>query len=139
MKRTVALGESIRRLGGEEGFGLVEALVAAIILAVGLMAVAGLSMSTAGHGRVSEWQTHQAMAGRLALASAHQAGFDSVSSRTASYEVGGHVFEVKIAVTRLTARVKEVEAEVSGVGRVRARTFTTRLYAARQLPVPLGG
>lgn len=121
---------------GQAGFGLVEALLAAIILAFGLLAVAGLTMTTAGHERLARWQTDQAMAAQLALAEAHQADFDSVASRKTTIEVGGHSYGVAITVTDVSVRVKQVSVEVEGVGPLDARTYTTRLYAPRQLPGP---
>jgi len=120
----------------EAGFGLVEALIAAIVLAIGLMAVAGLSMTTAGHERLARWQSDQAMAAQLALARAYQQDFDSVSSGSTDIDVGEHTYRVTLAVTDISARVKQVDAAVSGVGPLDSKTFSTRLYAPRQLPGP---
>ena len=117
--------------GGEVGFGLVEALVAAIILAVGLLAVAGLSSSTSGHERLARWQTHQALAGQAALTRAYEQPFDSLRSGITAIVVGGHAYGVSITVTELSPRVKEVSAEVAGVGTLGPRTFLTRVYAPR--------
>ena len=125
-----------KRIDGEAGFGLVEALLAAIILAFGLLAVAGLSMTTAGHERLARWQTDQAMAAQLVLAQAYQQDFDSVSSGSADIAVGEHTYRVILTVTDISSRVKQVDAAVSGVGPLEGKTFSTRLYARRQLPSP---
>ena len=134
MKRAV---ERVRKhIKGEGGFGLVEALVAAIILAFGLLAVAGLSMTTAGHERLARWQTDQATAAQLALAQAYRQDFDSLSSGSTDIDVGGHTYRITLTVRDISARVKEVDAAVSGVGRLDSKTFSTRLYAPRPLPSP---
>ena len=123
----------------EQGFGLVEALIAAVILAIGLLAIAGLSVSTAGQGNVARWQTDQAIVAQSVLEEAHRRGFDGLTADwERSISVGGREYAVAATVTKLSARVKEVTASVSGVGPLRERTFTTRVYAPRQLPAPGG-
>jgi type II secretory pathway pseudopilin PulG len=117
--------------GNREGFGLVEVLVAAIILSFGLLAVAGLSVSTAGQERLARWQTDQALAAQFALAEAYQADFDSVASGSSDIEVGEHTYRVKLTVTDISSRVKQVDAAIAGVGPLDSRTFSTRLYAQR--------
>jgi Tfp pilus assembly protein PilV len=124
------------RIHSEAGFGLVEALIAAIILAFGLLAVAGLSMTTAGHERLARWQTDQAMAAQLALAQAYRRDFDSLSSGSADIDVGEQTYRITLTVTDISARVKQVDATVSAVGPLDSKTFSTRLYAPRQLPSP---
>ncbi len=134
MKRAV---ERVRKhIDGEAGFGLVEALIAAIILSFGLLAVAGLSMTTAGHERLARWQSDQAMAAQLALARAYRQDFDSLSSGSTNIDVGGHTYRINLTVADISARVKQVDAAVSGVGPLDSTTFSTRLYAPRQLPSP---
>lgn len=134
MKR---VAERVREhINGEAGFGLVEALIAAIILTFGLLAVAGLSMTTAGHERLARWQSDQAMAAQLALAQAHRQDFDSLSSGSTDIDVGEHTYRITLTVRDISARVKEVDAAVSGVGPLDSKTFSTRLYAPRPLPSP---
>ena len=129
--------ERVRRhIDGEAGFGLVEALLAAIILAFGLLAVAGLTMTAAGHERLARWQSDQAMAAQLALAQAYRQDFDSLSSDFTDIDVGEHTYRITLTVTDISARVKQVDAAVSGVGPLDGRTFSTRLYAPRQLLSP---
>jgi len=129
--------ERVRRhIDGEAGFGLVEALLAAIILAFGLLAVAGLSVTTAGHERLARWQSDQAMAAQLALAQAYQQDFDSLSSGFTDIDVGEQTYRITLTVTDISARVKQVDAAVSGVGPLDSKTFSTRLYAPRQLLSP---
>lgn len=129
MKEAVTKARAV--IGSNEGFGLVEALVAAIILSFGLLAVAGLSASTAGQERLARWQTDQAMAAQLALSEAYQADFDSVASGSSDVHVGEHTYRVKLTVTDVSSRVKQVDAAIAGVGPLDSRTFSTRLYAPR--------
>ena len=51
-------------------------------------------------------------------------------------DVGEHRYRIKLTVTDISARVKQVDAAVSGVGPLDSKTFSTRLYEPRQLPGP---
>ena len=125
-----------KTLGNEQGFGLIEALVAVMILAFGILAVTGLTMATAAQGRLAEYRTQQALAGQLALAATQQQAFSEVADTTRSITVGEHTFVVELTVTDdpSSARVKVVQAEVPGVGTVGSRFFSTKLYARKPLP-----
>lgn len=136
MERLVA--RTRKTAGNSEGFGLVEVLIAAIILSFGLLAVAGLSVSTAGQERLARWQTDQALAAQLALAEAYQADFDSVTTGSSDVQVGEHTYRVNMTVTDVSGRVKQVDAAVAGVGPLDSRTFSTRLYAPRSPEALLG-
>jgi Tfp pilus assembly protein PilV len=127
----------VRRLAtGDEGFGLVEALIAVTILVIGLLAVSGLSLAAATQARVADWQAEQAEAGQVAIESVQMSGFAAAASRTDTVTIDGHDYVVSITVTALNGRVKDVQAQVSAVGSLPARTFSTRLYLPRSLPAP---
>ena len=129
------------KLGDEGGFGLIEALISSMILGFGLLAVAGMSMWTAQQGRLAEWRTDQALAAQLELSKIQQdvrkLGFSTITDTERSLAVGDQTFVVSTTVSLVSSRVKEVGIEVSGVGSVGSRTFTTRVYAPRQLPGPV--
>jgi len=129
------------KLGDEGGFGLIEALISSMILGFGLLAVAGMSMSTAQQRRLAEWRTDQALAAQLELSKVQQdvrkLGFSSITDTERSLAVGDRTFVVSTTVSLVSSRVKEVQIDVSGVGNVDSRTFTTRVYAPRQLPGPV--
>ena len=129
------------KLADETGFGLAEALVSSMILGFGLLAVAGMSMSTARQGRLAEWRTDQVLAAQLELSKVQQdvrrLGFSAIADTERSLAVGYRTFVVSTTVSLVSSRVKEVRIEVSRVGTVGSRTFTTRVYAPRQLPGPV--
>ena len=129
------------KLGDEGGFGLVEALVSSMILGFGLLAVAGMSMSTARQGRLAEWRTDQALAAQLELSKVQQdvrkLGFSTITDTERSLAVGDQTFVISTTVSLVSSRVKEVQIQVSGVGSMGSRTFATRVYAPRQLPGPV--
>ena len=139
--RRAMVGYMRSKLEEQGGFSLAEALVSSMILGFGLLAVAGMSMSTARQGRLAELRTDQALAAQLLLAEIHQEirlqGFSSVSSTERSVSVGERIVLVTTTVSLVSSRVKEVRIEVSPVGSVGSRTFTTRVYAPRQLPGPV--
>ncbi len=129
------------KLADEGGFGLAEALVSSMILSFGLLAVAGMSMSTAQQRRLAERRTELALAAQLELSKVQQdvrkLGFSSITDTERSLAVGDRTFVVTTTVSLVSSRVKEVRIEVSRVGSVGSRTFTTRVYAPRQLPGPV--
>ncbi len=127
----------VRRLAtSEDGFGLVEALIAVTILVIGLLAVSGLSLAAAAQARVSDWQADQATAGQMAMEALQMGGFAAATSRTDTVTIDGNAYVVGITVTEVNSRIKQVQAQVPAVGSLPARTFTTRLYLPRALPAP---
>ena len=63
-------------------------------------------------------------------------GWDAAASHMDTATVSGHDYAVKVEVSRISTRVKEVTIAVAGVGDVDSRTFTTRMYKPRPLPDP---
>jgi len=131
MSRLAACSEHI---GNEEGFGLVEALIAITILVIGLVAVSGLTLASGDQARIAKWRSDQATAGQLALEASEQLGYGSAASGADTITVGGHEYVVAVTVTTISWRVKQVTAQVAAVGEVGPRSFTTRLY--RPTPMP---
>jgi prepilin-type N-terminal cleavage/methylation domain-containing protein len=125
------------RIADERGFGLVEALIALTILAIGLVAVCGLSLATAAQARIANWRTRQATAAQIVLEDVQKDGWDSAVSRADTVSLSGHDYTVTIGVTDISSRVKQVTVVVRGVGDMDSRIFTTRLYKPRPLPDPV--
>lgn len=127
----------IARLANEDGFGLVEALIAVTILVIGLVAVSGLTLASGDQANIAKYRSDQAMAGQLALEAAEQLGYGSAASTVDTITLGGHAHVVTLTVADVSWRVKQVTAQVAAVGEVGARTFTTRLYRPNPLPKAL--
>lgn len=119
---------------GQEGFGLIELLIAITILAIGLMAVAGIALAVASQTRLATYQTDQALAAQEVLERMQAKGYASATDTTENLSFGNRSYTVTVTVTQPSSRVKEVAAQVSGIGPLNSRTFTTRLYQPRQLP-----
>jgi hypothetical protein len=100
-----------------------------------------MSMSTAQQSRLAERRTDLALTAQLELSKlqrdVRKLGFSSITDTERSLAVGDRTFVVSTTVSRVSSRVKEVRIEVSRVGSVGSRTFTTRVYAPRQLPGPV--
>jgi Tfp pilus assembly protein PilV len=127
---------SATQMKTDDGFGIVEALIALTILVIGVLAVSGLTLASAAQARIADWQADQATAGQLALEEVQRQGFAAAASGADTVTISGHDFVVTLTVTSLTPRVKQVQAQVAGVGDLSAQTFTTRLYRVRSLPAP---
>lgn len=127
-----------RVLGDERGIGLIEVMIALIILSIGLLSLAGIAMSVGAQTRLSTWQTDQALAAQEVLEAYQRAGYGTATDGTRTVEIGNRTYTVATTVTDVAPRVKEVEATVSHASRgdISPRTFTTRLYMPRPLPSP---
>lgn len=134
MKRT---WHRFRRVtDGEEGFGLVETLIALTILVVGLLAVTGLTMAAATQARIADWRADMTAAGLLALEDVRLEDFTTLTSRSDTFAIGGHDYPVAITVTPLSTRLKEVRVVVAGAGTLAPDTLVTRVQRPRPLPMP---
>ncbi|MEN8143860.1 MAG: prepilin-type N-terminal cleavage/methylation domain-containing protein [Gemmatimonadota bacterium] len=118
----------------EGGFGLVEAMVAIIILAVGLVSVAGISFGTMSLIQTSSDMTDQTMAGHLALESVQRGGYAAAVSGTDTVTINYQDYPVALTVTNVSATMKQVTAVVSGSGSASMRTFITRIGEERPTP-----
>ncbi len=125
------------RLADESGFGLVETLIALTILVIGLIAVSGLSLASADQARIANWRSQQATAAQLALETVQQNGWGGASSGYDTITVAGHDYVVKVSITKVTSRIRDVTVAVDAVGDVGSRAFTTRLYKPRPLPAEI--
>ena len=121
---------------GEEGFGLVETLIALTILVVGLLAVTGLTMAAATQARIADWRADMTAAGLLALEDVRLEDFTTLTSRSDTFAIGGRDYPVAITVTPLSTRLKEVRVVVAGAGTLAPDTLVTRVQRPRPLPMP---
>ena len=124
------------QVSGQSGFGLVEALIALTILVIGLVAVTGLSLASATQARIANWRSEQSTAAQLVLESVQEDGWAAVSGYD-TVNVSGHDYVVKVSISDVTSRVRQVTVAVDAVGDVGSRTFTSRLSKPRPLPDPL--
>jgi hypothetical protein len=76
-----------------------------------------------------------ATAGQLTIETVQFRGYDSAINRTDTVSVGGQDYPVTLTVTRISGRVREVQAVVDGTGPAAVRTFTARVYRPRSLPM----
>ncbi len=124
------------RARGQEGFGLIEAIVAIVIGAIGLLAVAGLQLASATQARIAESRTTQAFCAQQVFEEVHREGYAAAVSRTYTATVDGRSYTVTVNVSNSALKVKRVIAQVPAMGSVNARTFEMRIYEPR--PVPAG-
>jgi type IV pilus assembly protein PilV len=118
----------------EKGFGLVEVLIAVVILAFGLLALAGVSLSTAHQTRGAAYDTDHAMAAQELLdAMAQDYSGVSVGSSDTTVTVAGVSYTVSQTVTQASSRLKSVQLIVSGGAGAAPDTFVTRLHAPMSL------
>jgi hypothetical protein len=130
------------RIRSDQGFGIVETLIAFTILVIGLLAVSGLTLASSTQARVADRWNDVATAGQIAIEMVQFRGYDSATNRTDTVSVSGKDYPVTLTVTRISSRVREVQAVVDASGPASMRTFTARVHRPRSLPMPydsLGG
>jgi Tfp pilus assembly protein PilV len=125
------------KLEDDSGFGLVETLIALTILVIGLIAVSGLSLASASQARIANWRSQQAAVAQMVLEDVQSDGWSSAVSAVHTINVAGHDYPVKVGVSRVSSRVKQVTIAVAGVGDVDAVVYRTLLYKPRPLPDPV--
>lgn len=124
------------RLRGEDGFGLVEAIIAIVIFAIALLAIGGISLSVSGLTRISIVRTDQALATQMVLEDAEEAGYTAVTSGTEQVAVGEHTYTVERTITDVAPRLKEIEVVVQGRAGVGPDTTRSRIHKKRSMPTP---
>lgn len=128
-------GRFRRSIDDQGGFGLVEALVAVTVLVIGLLAVSGLTLSTAAQARVADLRTDQAIAAQMSFERLRSDGFTNAESGVDTVVTGGREFFVTTVVTEVNKRTKTVSATVAAAsGGLTERTYATALHAPRSLP-----
>lgn len=122
------------RFQAQAGFGLIEALVAIVIFALGTLVVAGLALAAGHYATKASIDTDQSLVASQLFAELRQEDFGVVASGTQSLSVGDHVYSVDVVVAQPSADVKSVEAVVAGVGPFSPDTFRTRLHRSGGYP-----
>lgn len=127
-----------RRRAGIRGFTLVEVLVAVLVLSVGVLGVAGLTLGVAGESRRSARVTARTLAAQRALDSIRRVGFGAVVDGRSTLLLDGAEWTVTWQVVREAAGLKRVDVRVStGPGAERGRPFAAaRLH---RMPTLSGG
>jgi prepilin-type N-terminal cleavage/methylation domain-containing protein len=119
----------------ENGFGLVETMIAITILVIGLLAVSGLSLATAAQARISDLRSDQMVAGQATIEAVRRTDFGSVASGVDTVASGGRTLIVSTTVVKLGQRAKQVTVDVTPVsGPITSRSFSTVLHNPRSLP-----
>ena len=120
----------------EAGFGLVEALIAAVILAVGLLAIAGIALGVASQTQSAAYTTDQDMAGQQVLEVTSVGGYGAVPSGTkdTTVTIGSSSFTVTRVVTQVASGVKRVEVQMPGRGQRPPDTMMTYLHLEKSPP-----
>jgi Tfp pilus assembly protein PilV len=127
------------RIADTSGLGLIEVIVAMLILSVGMMAIAGISLQVGTQNKLSTSQTDQSLAAQQVMETLQQAGYAATTNGADTVTVGNRRYLVRRAVTTPTSRVKLVQLTVSAVtanGLTTPRVYTSRIYESRQLPAP---
>lgn len=116
------------------GFGLVEVLVAVVVLAVGLLGVAAVAAGVAGLTLDASRETDRALVARQLLDSIRRAGYRSAVSGTAAPVQSGRTWPSSWTVTEESRGVRRVDLRVEADGRTRGLDLSTRLHREPGLP-----
>jgi type II secretory pathway pseudopilin PulG len=123
-----------QRLQDSSGMGLIEVLAALIIMSVGMLAIAGISLQVGAQNRWSTWQTDQALAAQQVMERLQRIGYTAVGSGTDTISVGNRRYVVNRVVGQPAPRVKRVQLTVLSSQGAAPRTFVSRIYQTRPLP-----
>lgn len=120
----------------QAGFGLVEAMVAILVLSVGLIAVAGITLAVAQQSRASTYTTEQTMVGQEVMESYLDEGFGGLTagSTDSTVAVGPRTYDLEIVVTDVGPRARRVELSVSGQENTGAVSLSSLVHKPRPVP-----
>lgn len=121
---------------GQAGVTLLELLVAIVILAVGLLALAGMAGAVATQTRMGGNVTGQTAAAQEVLEDLQTMDFGDVSSGSRQVTVASYTYTVSYQVTQPRTNLKEVVAVVEGTRELPPDTLRT-LVANREGPAPI--
>jgi len=126
------------RIRDEAGLGLVEVMVSMIILSVGMLAIAGISLQVGTQTALATSQTDQSLAAQQVMERLQSSRYTNVSSGSDTVTIANRRYLVTRSVSTPTTRVKLIQLTVTAAGnrgrRTAARVYTGRIYDARQLP-----
>lgn len=129
------LGRTLRtRLDDRRGIGLIEVLVALVIMSFGMLAIAGISLHVGSQTQLSTWQTDQAMVAQQVMERLQRVNYAAIASGTDTVSVGNRTYVVNRLVSQPAPRVKRVQLTVLSSQRAAPRVFVSRIYETRQLP-----
>lgn len=117
----------------EAGFGLVEVLVALIVLSVGLLGVGGLALVASQHTERASSRTGQELAAQRVIEGLLEQGYAGLSDETGAgpmdttITVKGDSYTVTKEVEQASFRVRRIVAEVHGTTFSDPITRTTRI------------
>lgn len=125
-----------RKRGGDAGFGLVEAIVAILVFGVGLLAVAGMTLSVAGQSRASTYSTEQTMTAQELLEYHLDKGYAGLTTGTSDTTVvmDSRSYDVQIVVTDQGPRARKVELTVSGHEDTAPISVSSLVHQPRDIP-----
>lgn len=117
----------------EGGFGLVEVLVALIVLSVGLLGVGGLALVASQHTERASSRTGQELAAQRVIEGLLEQGYAGLTDETGAgpmdttITVKGESYTVTKEVEQAAFRVRRIVAEVQGTAFTDPITRNTRI------------
>ncbi|MFB6240805.1 MAG: prepilin-type N-terminal cleavage/methylation domain-containing protein [Gemmatimonadota bacterium] len=125
--------QTANRETSEGGFGLVEVLVALIVLSVGLLGVGGLALVASQHTERASSRTGQELAAQRVIEGLLEQGYAGLADETGAgpmdttITVKGESYTVTKEVEQASFRVRRIVAEVEGTTFTDPITRTTRI------------
>lgn len=106
----------MRSRSSERGFGIPELLISIVVLGVGLVAVAGLAVTTMDRTRADALRTDQLIVAQQALERIVARQFDSLVTGTDSTTTAFGTYTLGTSVGTAGPRSKRLTLTVSGLG-----------------------
>lgn len=121
------------RFRGQAGFGLVEVLVALVVLAVGLLGAGGLALVAGQHTSQASARTGQEIAAQRVIGGLLEQGYAGLDDETGAgrldttVTVKERTYSVAKEVTQSSARIRRIVVEVEAVSFADTLVRSTRI------------
>lgn len=113
------------------GFGLIEVLVALVVLSSGLLAAAGLAVTAEKERRLAARETERSLVAQLVLDSVRRAGYGAAVDGRTTVRPAGRPWTASWEVTVLAPGLKSVRVTVPGRAGDLPLSLATRLHGPR--------
>lgn len=125
-----------RRSRGEDGFGLIEAMIAITVFAIGLIALAGMTLTVAGQSRAATYTTEQTIVAQDLLESEISDGYGGLApgTRDTTVVLDERTYSARIVIEDVGPRARRVRVGVSGFEDTEPATLASLVHEPRSVP-----
>lgn len=125
-----------RRAPGEDGFGLIEAMIAIVVFSIGMIALAGMTLAVAGQSRASTYTTEQTVVAQDLLESEIDEGYGGLTpgARDTTVALDERTYSARVTTVDVGPHARRVRVRVSGFEDTDPATLSMVVHNRKSAP-----